>query len=249
MEEAHRTFVVTGAASGMGLVLSRMVCARGDSAVMCDVNAARLEEYAKEINGCGAGTAYPCMADVRRYADAERAAALALDRTGRLDVLVNFAGGWEPRMLGSMRPFHEQPVEVLDWGIDVNLRGAVYFARACMPAMVAPHQGVICCVGSVNGFFGDGMGPMYGAAKSGLFNFVKSLALDGAKHGVRAFCVAPGPVLTRPGMAAMETPIGRAASPEEVVDFILHLCSESCSFVTGSTHVIDGGFLAMRPKA
>lgn len=242
------TFVITGAASGMGLALSRKVCAEGSAVVMCDVDAGRLEEVAAEINAAGPVRAYPCVSDVRCYSDAEKAAALALDNTGRIDVLVNFAGGWEPRMLGSMKPFHEQPVETLDWGIDVNLRGAVYFTRACMPAMVAAKRGVVCCVGSVNGFFGDGMGPMYGAAKAGLFNFVKSIALDGAKDGVRAFCVAPGPVMTRPGMAAMETPLGRAASPDEVVDFILHLCSERCSFVTGSTHVIDGGFLAMRPK-
>ena len=248
MAGSDKTFVVTGAASGMGNVFARRVCAHGDVVVMCDIDAVRLGESVEEINAVG-GRAYACVADVRRYADAEKAAGLALDRTGRIDVLVNFAGGWEPRMLGSVKPFHEQPIEVLDWGMDVNLRGAVYFARACMPAMVAAHKGVICCIGSVNGFFGDGVGAMYGMAKAGLFNFVKSLALDGAKHGVRAFCVAPGPVLTRPGMAAMETPLGRAASPEEAVDFILHLCSEKCSFVTGSTHVFDGGFLAARPKA
>ena len=249
MAESAKTFVITGAASGMGKVLARRVCAQGNVAVMCDIDAMRLKESADEINIGVDCRAYACVVDVRRYADAEKAAALALDRTGRIDVLVNFAGGWEPRMLDSMKPFHEQPVETLDWGIDVNLRGAVYFARACMPAMIVARTGVVCNVGSVNGFFGDGMGPMYGAAKAGLFNFAKSLALDGAKYGIRAFCVAPGPVLTRSGMAAMETPLGRAASPDEVVDFILHLCSEKCSFVTGSTHVIDGGFLAMRPKA
>ena len=131
------TFVITGAASGMGLALSRKVCAEGSAVVMCDVDAGRLEEVAAEINAAGPVRAYPCVSDVRCYSDAEKAAALALDNTGRIDVLVNFAGGWEPRMLGSMKPFHEQPVETLDWGIDVNLRGAVYFTRACMPAMVA----------------------------------------------------------------------------------------------------------------
>ena len=243
-----KTAIITGAASGMGRVASRLLSGSGASVVMCDVNDAALKDACEEINSNGNGKAYLCVTDVRHFADAKKAANLALEKTGRIDILLNFAGGWEPRMLDSMRPFHEQPVEVLDWGLDVNLRGAIYFARACMPSMVGARGGVICCIGSVNGFFGDAMGPMYGVAKSGLFNFVKSLALAGAEYGVRAFCVSPGPVMTRPGMAAMKTPLNRGATPEEIVEFILYLCSDKGSFVTGSNHVIDGGFLAMRPK-
>ena len=87
---------------------------------------------------------------------------------------------------------------------------------------------------------------MYGTAKSGLFNFAKGLALAGAPHGVRAFCVSPGPVLPRPGMANMKTLLGRAADPSEVVDFALYLASEKGAFVTGTNHVIDGGRLCVR---
>ena len=118
-------------------------------------------------------------------------------------------------------------------------------ARACMPAMVARKSGVICLLGSVTGFEGDGRGAMYGTAKSGLFNFAKSLARDGAEHGVRAFCVSPGPVLTRPGMANLKTLLGRAADPSEVVDFALYLASGQGAFVTGTNHVIDGGRLCV----
>lgn len=243
-----KTAIITGAASGMGQVAAQSLSRLGASVVMCDVNEATLKNACEEINVKGGGKAFSCVSDVRCFADAEKAANLALEKTGRIDILLNFAGGWEPRMLDSMRPFHVQPVEVLDWGLDVNLRGAIYFARACMPSMVRAKGGVICCIGSVNGFFGDAMGPMYGVAKSGLFNFVKSLALAGAEYGVRAFCVSPGPVMTRPGMAAMKTPLNRGATPDEIVEFILYLCSDKGSFVTGSNHVIDGGFLAMRPK-
>ena len=243
-----KTVIITGAASGMGRVASRLLSGSGASVVMCDINDVALKDACEGINANGKGKAYPCVTDVRCFADAEKSANLALEKTGRIDILLNFAGGWEPRMLDSMRPFHEQPVEVLDWGLDVNLRGAIYFARACMPSMVRAKGGVICCIGSVNGFFGDAMGPMYGVAKSGLFNFVKSLALAGAEYGVRAFFVSPGPVMTRPGMAAMKTPLNRGATPDEIVEFILYLCSDKGSFVTGSNHVIDGGFLAMRPK-
>ena len=73
----------------------------------------------------------------------------------------------------------------------------------------------------------------------------KGLAKAGAPHGVRAFCVSPGPVLTRPSMANMKTLLGRSADPSEVVDFILYLASEKGAFVTGTNHVIDGGRLCV----
>lgn len=240
-----KTAVITGAASGMGFCAAETLAAAGAAVVMCDVDAAALEKAVAAVNTRGAGKAYACATDVRVYADAEKAAALALAETGRIDLVLPFAGGYEPRMLGSYMPFYEQPVEVIDWGIDVNLKGAVYFARACMPAMVKAGSGVICCIGSVTGFEGDGNGAMYGTAKSGLFNFVKGLAIAGAPHGIRAFCVSFGPVMTRPGMANMKTLLGRASEPQEAVDFILYLASDACPSATGSNHVLDCGRLTL----
>ena len=215
---------------------------------MCDVDGEALDRAVAEINSVDAGHAWPCVADVRKFADAERAAMLAMEKEGRIDLLATFAGGYEPRMCNSVMPFFEQPVEVIDWGLDVNLKGAVYFARACMPHMVKARKGVICCLGSVTGFEGDGNGAMYGTAKSGLFNFVKGLAQAGARHGVRAFCVTPGPVMTRPSMAGMKTLLGHAAETEELVDFILFLSSDCCRCITGSNHVMDCGRLSMQPQ-
>ena len=240
--------IVTGAASGMGLLCSRELALAGARVVMCDINGDALARESAAISAEAAaagGDAVPCVCDVRRWKDAEKAAAFALRRFGRIDLLFCFAGGNEARVCESRVPFHEQPREVIDWGLDVNLRGPVYMSRACLPSMVAQNGGVICLLGSVTGFEADGRGSMYGTAKSGLFNFVKSLALDGASHGVRAFCVSPGPVLTRPGMASLKTLLGRAAAPSEVVDFILYLASEKCAFVTGTNHVIDGGRLCI----
>ena len=249
IEFKGKTAVLTGAASGMGLRTAQELARTGANVVLCDVNAAALEAAAAEIDAAGGGRAYACTCDVRRFADAERAAALALERTGRIDLVIPFAGGYEPRMCDSPVPFYEQPVEVLDWGIDVNLRGAIYFARACMPAMVKGGRGgVICCMGSTSGFEGDAKGAMYGTAKSGLFTFVKGLALAGAPHGIRAFCVTPGPVMTRPGMAGMKTLLNTQAETQELVDYILYLCSENGRCVTGSNHVMDCGRLTMKPQ-
>lgn len=242
-----RVAVITGAASGMGLCAARRLAKEGARVVMCDVAADALESAAAAVRAEG-GTVEACRTDVRRFADAERAAALAMERFGRIDLLIPFAGGNEARCCGTRgRPFYEQPVEAIDWGIDVNLRGAVYFVRACMPHMVAARKGVICLIGSVMGVEADGIGAMYGAAKCGLFNFVKSLAVSGGPHGVRAVCVSPGPVMTRPGMSTMLTTLGRAAEPDELVDVVLYMCSDSAGFVTGVNIIADGGHLCLPP--
>ena len=246
-----KTVVITGAASGMGLCAAKTLVKAGANVVMCDINAKGLKAAVDEVEraggGGGKGHAFACVTDVRKFADAQKAARLAVRRTGRIDVLIPFAGGWEPRMLNSLKPFYEQPVEVIDWGVQVNLMGPVYFARACMPQMVKQGSGVICCIGSVDGFACDGLGPMYGTSKSGLFTFVKGLSLAGAEHGVRAICVAPGPVMTRPGMAAMKTLMGRASQPQEVVDFVLYLCSDAGACAVGSTYLFDCGRLTLKP--
>ncbi|MBR1633384.1 MAG: SDR family oxidoreductase [Bacteroidales bacterium] len=235
--------VITGAASGMGLYTSKEFVKLGAKVIMCDVNEAALKEAAAGIGP----DAIPVAGDVRKFSYAEEVAAEAA-KHGGADILISFAGGYEARVCGSNVPFYEQPIEVIDWGIDVNLKGAVYFSRALMPQMVAKKSGVIILLGSVTGFEGDGNGAMYGTAKSGLFNFTKGLAMAGAPHGVRAVCVTPGPVLTRPGMAGMPTLLGRAAELPELVDVILFMCSDNASFITGSNHVVDGGRLCMYQK-
>ena len=239
-----RTAVVTGAGSGMGLLASQELAKAGANVVMCDINAEAVEGYAKDIRASG-GKATAVVTDVRKFDDATRAAETAVSTYGAIDLLLCLAGGNEARCCNSPKPFYEQPLEVIDWGLDVNLKGPVYFTRACMPQMVKQGHGVILLTGSVTGFQGDGCGSMYGTAKSGLFNFVKGLAKAGAPHGVRAVCVSPGPVLTRPGMAAIKTLLGRAAEPIEIVDFMLYLCSDKAAFITGTNHVIDGGRLSL----
>ena len=248
IEFKGKVAVVTGAASGMGLLTAQEFARLGASVVMCDLDEVRLRQEVSrlrscEVEKCG-GMAIACAGDVRKWDDAMRAAAEA-DKLGGCDILVTCAGGNEARCCKSNVPFYEQPQDVIDWGLDVNLKGAVYFARACMPAMVRKRGGVIVCLGSVTGFEGDGVGAMYGTAKSGLFNFVKGLAIAGGPYNVRALCVTPGPVLTRAAMSGMPTALGRAAEVEELVNVILFLCSDNASFVTGTNHVVDGGRLCM----
>ena len=233
--------IITGAASGMGLLSAQKLVEEGAKVVLADVNGEAVSLAAEDIRKNG-GEAIGVQVDVRNYEQVERAANAARETYGAIDILQNFAGGAEGRMLKCPAPFHEMPIDVIDWGLDVNLKGAVYCCRAVLGTMIKQKGGVIVNLGSVTGVEGGGNGAVnYSAAKSGIIGLTKSIALCGAPHGVRCCCVSPGPVLTRPGMANMRTRLGRAAEPIEIVDLILYLCSDKAAFITGSNYLIDGG--------
>ena len=239
-----KTAVISGAASGMGLCTSRTLAEAGATVVMCDINGEGVRKAADEINVWGKGKAYAVEMDVRKFADCERSAALAMEKTGRIDLLICYAGGNEARCCSSYKPLYEQPQEVIDWGLDTNLKGSVYLSRACMPYMIKAKSGVIVTLGSVTGFEGDA-NSTYSITKGGNGRLALSLAKAGAPYGVRVFCVAPGPVLTRPAMANMKTSLGFASEPQEVVDYILYMASPKGRSITGETYVIDAGRLAL----
>ena len=234
------TALISGAASGMGRLSARKLVEAGARVALMDVDAEAVVAVTEEIRAAG-GEAIGVHADVRCYEQVERAANAAMEAFGRIDILLNFAGGAETRVMNCPKPFHELPIDVIDWGLDVNLKGAVYCCRAVLGTMIRQKRGVIINLGSVTGVEGSAGAVNYSAAKSGIIGLTKALALCGAPHGVRVCCVSPGPVLTRPGMANMKTRLGRAAEPIEVVDLILYLCSDKAAFITGSNHMIDGG--------
>ena len=232
--------VITGAASGMGLLTAQNLCNEGGISVLTDINRKVVESEAEKIRSSG-GEAIGLQVDVRCYDQVEKAVAKVLKKYKRIDLMFNYAGGAESRVLKRSEPFHELPIEVIDWGLDVNLKGAVYFCRAVLGPMIKQKSGVIINLGSITGMEGDAGGVCYSTAKRGIVGLTKSLALCGAPYGVRVCCVSPGPVLTRPEMSKMKTLLGRAAKPQEVVDLILYLCSDKAAFITGSNYMIDGG--------
>ncbi|MFP3904796.1 MAG: SDR family NAD(P)-dependent oxidoreductase [Armatimonadota bacterium] len=239
MQFEDRVAIVSGAASGMGLLTAQRFAENGACVVLADVNEEGVTEAAQQIRAQG-GEAVGVKVDVRCYDEIKAAVAVAVERYGSVDILLNCAGGNSRRVFGRSEPFHELDIEVIDWGLDVNLKGAVYFSHAVLGQMIRQQSGVVINMGSVDGVTGS-MSLDYGAAKTGMIGLTRSLALYGAPHGIRACCVSPGPVLTRPEMAKMQTRLGRAAEPEEVTDLILYLCSDKAAFITGSNHVIDGG--------
>ncbi len=248
MEFMNKTAISTGAASGMGLLFSQCWAEAGGNVIMCDVNEAVLSEKVAEINGKGGGRAVGVICDVRDYAQVVSACERAVSEFGSIDILCNFAGGTAVRMLGvdSSLEFPDIPIEVFDWGIDVNLKGQFYFAHAAMKQMRAQNSGLIINIGSITGEEGDSRGMDYPTAKSGvMYGLTKSLAKYGAKYNVRCVCVSPGPVLTRAAMANMKTLEGRAADPQEIIDLILFVASDKGQFINGTSLLIDGGRNAM----
>lgn len=253
MDFKDKVAISTGAASGMGLLFAENFAALGGNVVLCDVNEAVLNEKVAAINEKGNGKAIGCVCDVRDYNQVCAARDTAVAEFGRIDVMANFAGGTAVRMCKVDREKHPEfpdvPIEVFDWGIDVNLKGAFYFAHAVSMQMREQKSGLIINIGSITGAEGDGYGMDYPTSKAGLmYGLTKSLVQFGAKYGIRSVCVSPGPVLTRASMAGMKTPLGRAAEPQEIIDLILFIASEKGQFINGENIMIDGGRNAMQSE-
>lgn len=250
MNFTNKTAISTGAASGMGLLFSENWASLGGNILMCDVNEKVLLEKVEEINSKGKGKAIGITCDVRKYDEVCAVCDKAVEAFGSIDLMANFAGGTAVRMckVDSKKypEFPDVPIEVYDWGIDVNLKGPFYFAHSVLKQMREQKSGLIVNIGSVTGAEGSAYGMDYSTSKAGLmYGLTKSIAQFGAKYGIRSVCVSPGPVLTRPEMAFMGTPMGRAAEPQEIIDLILFIASEKGQFINGENIMIDGGRNAM----
>lgn len=250
MNFTGKTAISTGAASGMGLLFVQNFAALGGNVVLCDVNEQALNEKVNEINAHNKGRAIGVVCDVRDYAQVCNARDKAVAEFGSIDIMANFAGGTAVRVQKVDRKeypeFPDVPIDVFDWGIDVNLKGPFYFAHAVLKQMREQNSGLIINIGSITGQEGSSYGMDYSTSKAGLmFGLTKSIAQYGSKYGIRCVCVSPGPVLTRAAMANMKTLLGRAADPQEIVDLCLFLASDKGQFINGENIMIDGGRNAM----
>lgn len=257
MKFANKTAVISGASLGLGLLTSQTFVKEGGNVVMTGSRPQALEEAVATVNAIRPGSAIGVVCDAREYDQVCKVCDAAIETFGSLDVLVTYAGGAELRMLSDYisslnlpsREFPDIPIDVYDWGLDVNLKGQFYFDHAACKHMRAQKSGVIINIGSIAGHDGTASNVAYATAKSAVMNgLVKSVAQYGGAYGIRCCCVAPGPVLTRANMANMKTLVGRAAEPQEVVDLVLYLASDEGSFFNGVTLLMDGGRSIMLNK-
>lgn len=238
--------IVTGAARGMGAAHSRRLAAEGANVILADVLDAEGKTVAEEI---GASALYKHL-DVRSEADWRSAIALATERFGRLDILVNNSGILRFGRIG------EIPIEEFRSVMDVNLMGTVLGVSAAIAPMTHAGGGSIVNIASVNGLAGSPGISAYVASKHAIVGFTKSAAMELAAVNIRVNAVCPGAVLTplaqavsaeigadAVGRLARSVPMGRRATPEEIANLVTFLASDESSYCTGTQFVADGGLL------
>ena len=249
MEFLNKTVLITGGASGMGLLAGKCFAKEGASIVLADINKEGLDAAVAAVREITAHV-IGCHVDATKYEEVVFCRDKAVEAFGSIDVLIPCAGGAERRILGlKEHNFFEQPISAIDFSLDMNLKAVIYFEHAVMQQMVKQRGGVIIHLGSITGAEGSAGNIGYATSKSALMTgTVKSLAQAGAPYGIRACCIAPGPVMTRPGMAAMKTLMGYPAKPQEIVDMMLYLASDKARSITGTTILMDGGRYVMYNK-
>jgi len=237
-----KVVVVTGGASGIGLVTARTFAGEGARLVLGDVNAGALDAVAAELGAVGQ------VVDVREYAQCERLVARAVEAHGRVDVLVNSAGvGGIPRL------FIESAPDDGDWDamLDINLRGTMHCCRAVAERMIAQRSGRIVNLASEAGKGNEKRIVVYGATKGGVIALTKGLAIELGRFGITVNAVCPG--VTRTPMTSYITddmerewsryyPLGRLGRPEDIAPMIAFLASSSASWITGQAISVNGGF-------
>ncbi len=243
--------LVTGAARGIGRAIADRLAAEGASVVFSDIDgdAARM---AAGTNGMA------LRLDVSDEAEVEAAISAVLARHGRLDILVNNAGiGTGP---DERARIDEVTTEQWDRVLRINLTGLFFVSRAAVRPMIAQKSGRVVNIASVVGLVPLRLQSAYVAAKAGVANLTRSMALELAPHGIRVNAVAPGATETeawREWIAdtssekqALYTrlmshiPLGRPGRPEEIAHAALFLASPASSYITGHVLAVDGGWLA-----
>ena len=243
-----RTALVTGASRGIGRQAALTVAAAGATVVLAARSAEDLEEVAAAARDAGAPDALVAVTDVLDEAAIEATVSGAVETTGRLDVVVNVAGGQ-----GFTAPVADTRTDGWDKVLSLNLRSVFLGCRAAIANL--PPGGSIVNVASIAGFTATPGLAAYGTAKAGVIALTRTLAVEAAPLGVRVNCLAPGWVrteLTRRMWSDPETsralvaqvPLGRWGEVEELAGPLLLLASDAGSYITGATLVVDGGLLA-----
>ncbi|MDP8904649.1 MAG: SDR family oxidoreductase [Chloroflexota bacterium] len=248
-----RVAVVSGGTGGIGRRLSLALAGVGASVVVVGRSAEQATDLARSIESLGS-EALMVTADVTRRTEADGVAEQAVDRFGRLDIIVNAVGGGAG---SALYPAESYPESEWDRILDLNLRSDLLPTQAAARAMIAGGRGGrVLHISSVRGQLGINQGfSAYVAAKGALNALTRQQATEWARHGITVNAIAPTFVATpqveslladekfKAGLLA-RIPLGRVADTDDLVGAILFFCSDASAFVTGQILTIDGGLTA-----
>ncbi len=239
-----RVAVITGASRGIGKGIAKVFASEGAKVLVVARDEAAGNAAVGEIRQAGREAAF-CRADVSRWDDAETMAQAAVDRFGRLDILVGNAGIFPSARIEAMTEADWDQVQA------VNLKGTFFAVKACFAQMKGQRYGRIVLTSSITGPVTGFPGwAHYGATKAGMLGFLRTAALEFAPHGVTINAVLPGNIRTE-GLADLGAeyiqrmeraiPVGKLGEPEDVGYAVLFLASDEARFITGQTLIVDGG--------
>ena len=243
MEMQGQTVVVTGGASGIGKATALLLAREGARVFVGDIDEAGGQETAADGAAERLSIEYLPL-DLTDALSIEVFATAVHQRAERVDGLVNGAG-WD-----QIQPFLENPPEIWDRIIAINLMGAVRLTRGLLPPMVAARAGKIVNISSDAGRVGSMGETVYAAAKGGLIAFTKSLARELARHQINVNCVCPGPTDTPLFQRQPERlkealtraiPFRRIAQPMEIAQAVLFFSSRRSDYITGQVLSVSGG--------
>ena len=240
--------IVTGGASGIGAAIARDLAKGGAKVIVADLDKAHADTVVEEIRAAG-GTAEGFAVNVAHAEEVERMVAFAVKTYGALHLAVNNAG-----IGGPIAPVADYPLDGWKSVIDINLNGVFFCVKYEIAAMLKSGGGAIVNMASILGSVGTPGSSAYVTAKHGLLGLTKATALEYAQQGIRVVAVGPGyidtPLLSNNldaatlGMLAGLHPVGRIGRSEEVSALTCFLLSDAASFITGSYHLVDGGYTA-----
>ena len=243
MEMQGRTVVVTGGASGIGKATALLLAREGARVFVADIDEAGGKATTDQAHAAGHAAEFLPL-DITDRAAIDGFAASVHQRVEHIDGLVNGAG-WD-----RIQPFMENPPEMWDELIAINLLGAVRLTRALLPPMIAAQQGKIVNISSDAGRVGSTGETVYAAAKGGLIAFTKSLAREMARYRINVNCVCPGPTDTPLFQRQPERmrealtraiPFRRIAQPEDIAEAVLFFLGGRSDYITGQVLSVSGG--------
>jgi NAD(P)-dependent dehydrogenase (short-subunit alcohol dehydrogenase family) len=244
---AGKVAIVTGGATGIGEAISKKFAREGAKVIVNGFPEDPVNEVVRDIISEGAEAA-AFMGDVSQEGVAMECIAFAVSTYGKLDILINNAG-----VFPVMEEIQNFPVNAFDYLIKNNVRTAFLMTRYAVPEL-KKTKGCIVSAGSESGLIGLGENSVYGGTKGWIHAFMRGVAVEQAKYGIRANCICPGGIDTAwthketgPMKAKHEqmilsgTPMGRRGTPEEIANAYLFLASDEASYVTGALFSVDGG--------